>query len=222
MEVGIILLALYFLPTIVALANSHHNAVAIFALNLFLGWTLIGWVLSLVWALAKPPPQTVVIQQDQPLAVAPPPAAPARNPGVPVPMSSKQTAWIVTAVVIAGVLLVGAGMIAKTKRAPLASTNVLEVSGDTRDTPAPIDPSALAPYTKIGFPTTFATWGESGVARIEALRKVAAERAARHKGCDAVEVVEWSGSRSTPPAEVVIWVDCRNKARLYYREMELR
>lgn len=41
---------LYFLPFIIAAARSHKNRLAIFALNLLLGWTLIFWVLSLVWA----------------------------------------------------------------------------------------------------------------------------------------------------------------------------
>jgi hypothetical protein len=40
----------YFLPSIIALARSKRNILSIFLLNLFLGWTLIGWVVSLVWA----------------------------------------------------------------------------------------------------------------------------------------------------------------------------
>ncbi|MCG6540167.1 superinfection immunity protein [Pseudomonas sp. KSR10] len=43
--------ALYFVPTIVASMRNHANAVAITALNLLLGWTLIGWVAALVWSL---------------------------------------------------------------------------------------------------------------------------------------------------------------------------
>lgn len=46
-------LALYFLPGIVASMRSHHNAVAIWVLNLFLGWALIGWVVALIWAFTK-------------------------------------------------------------------------------------------------------------------------------------------------------------------------
>jgi hypothetical protein len=38
----------YFLPTIVG--KEKKNAGAIFVLNLCLGWTLIGWVVALVWA----------------------------------------------------------------------------------------------------------------------------------------------------------------------------
>lgn len=41
---------LYFLPTIIAVNRSHRNTTAIFLLNLFLGWALVGWVLGLVWA----------------------------------------------------------------------------------------------------------------------------------------------------------------------------
>jgi Superinfection immunity protein len=43
---------LYFLPTIVAGARDHANAAAVFVLNLLLGWTFVGWVAALVWALA--------------------------------------------------------------------------------------------------------------------------------------------------------------------------
>jgi hypothetical protein len=46
----ILLLIIYFLPAIVASRRGHHNASAIFVLDLFLGWTLIGWVLALTWA----------------------------------------------------------------------------------------------------------------------------------------------------------------------------
>ena len=47
-----ILLGLYFLPTIIVISRRKRNAVAVGALNFFLGWTLIGWVVALVWALA--------------------------------------------------------------------------------------------------------------------------------------------------------------------------
>jgi len=44
------IIAIYFLPAFVAFGRGHHQAVAIFALNIFGGWTLVGWVISLVWA----------------------------------------------------------------------------------------------------------------------------------------------------------------------------
>lgn len=40
-----------FLPSIIAFARRHHNRIAILVLNVLLGWTLIGWVLALVWSL---------------------------------------------------------------------------------------------------------------------------------------------------------------------------
>lgn len=45
-------LGFYFIPSYVAI--KHPHASAIFALNLLLGWTFLGWVAALVWALAKP------------------------------------------------------------------------------------------------------------------------------------------------------------------------
>ena len=49
----IIILILYFLPTMCASYVKNKNTTSIFILNLFLGWTLIGWVVSLVWAFKK-------------------------------------------------------------------------------------------------------------------------------------------------------------------------
>ena len=43
-------LALYFSPGIVAATRSHPNRMPIFLVNLFLGWTIVGWVGALVWA----------------------------------------------------------------------------------------------------------------------------------------------------------------------------
>ena len=43
----------YFLPTIIALLRGKRNAFAIAMLNLFLGWTFVGWVVALVWSVAN-------------------------------------------------------------------------------------------------------------------------------------------------------------------------
>ena len=42
--------AVYLLPSIIAAFRRHHNTAAILALNVLLGWTVLGWVVSLVWA----------------------------------------------------------------------------------------------------------------------------------------------------------------------------
>lgn len=41
----------YFLPTIIAAIRGKANTLAIFALNLLLGWTFVGWVVAFVWSL---------------------------------------------------------------------------------------------------------------------------------------------------------------------------
>lgn len=53
LRVVVICFALYFIPALVAFGNNHPQTSAIFALNLFLGWTLLGWVIALVWACVK-------------------------------------------------------------------------------------------------------------------------------------------------------------------------
>lgn len=42
-------LPLYFLPTLIALARRKTNKPPIFLLNLFAGWTVLGWIIALVW-----------------------------------------------------------------------------------------------------------------------------------------------------------------------------
>lgn len=49
-----ILTLFYFLPTIVA-ANRGHKVTGILLLNLFFGWTGIGWFAMLLWALLSTP-----------------------------------------------------------------------------------------------------------------------------------------------------------------------
>lgn len=51
--VSVLFVGMYLLPTIVAIFSKHKNTVAVFFLNLLLGWTFIGWVVALVWAAKK-------------------------------------------------------------------------------------------------------------------------------------------------------------------------
>lgn len=55
-------LAFYFAPTILAFSRGKGNAVAILVVNLFFGWSLIGWVVALVWALTQEQ-RPVIVQQ---------------------------------------------------------------------------------------------------------------------------------------------------------------
>jgi len=49
----VLIFAVYFLPTLIAFLRQHRNKLAIFLLNLLLGWTVLGWVVSLVWSVMK-------------------------------------------------------------------------------------------------------------------------------------------------------------------------
>ncbi len=48
-------IGLYFLPAIIAAARQTHNATAILLLNIFLGWTGIGWIVALVLSIFSAP-----------------------------------------------------------------------------------------------------------------------------------------------------------------------
>jgi hypothetical protein len=43
----------YFLPTITAGEKGKENTKAIFFLNLVLGWTVLGWIVAMVWAITN-------------------------------------------------------------------------------------------------------------------------------------------------------------------------
>lgn len=49
----ILAVLLYLFPSIVARYREHHNATAIFLLNLFLGWSILGWIGALVWSATR-------------------------------------------------------------------------------------------------------------------------------------------------------------------------
>ncbi len=75
---GIILLLVvpYFIPTIIAFSRGKSSAAGVFILNFFLGWTLIGWVGALIWALsADNRTQTVIVNNP------PPPPPPPHSQG---------------------------------------------------------------------------------------------------------------------------------------------
>jgi len=68
----LILIVAYFAPTIVAMLRKHADGLAIGALNFLLGWSVVGWIVSLVWSLSDPrgrgTGQTVVVNTTQNLA----------------------------------------------------------------------------------------------------------------------------------------------------------
>jgi hypothetical protein len=48
----VILFVPYWAPTIVAFIRKHPSKGGVLAVNFFFGWTFIGWVLALAWALS--------------------------------------------------------------------------------------------------------------------------------------------------------------------------
>ena len=48
--VVLFLIACYFLPTVVAALRGKIGAGGVFFVNLFLGWTVVGWFVAFIWA----------------------------------------------------------------------------------------------------------------------------------------------------------------------------
>ena len=57
---------LYFLPYLIANKKAHPQTRAIYILNIFAGWTIIAWIIALIWANTEPKPQTFVQQTSLP------------------------------------------------------------------------------------------------------------------------------------------------------------
>lgn len=43
----------YLLPFSIALVRGTRNLAAIFLVNFFLGWSVVGWIISAVWAITE-------------------------------------------------------------------------------------------------------------------------------------------------------------------------
>lgn len=48
--IAMLFTAVYFLPFIVASYKEKQNLFLIFILNFFLGWSVIGWIILIIWA----------------------------------------------------------------------------------------------------------------------------------------------------------------------------
>ena len=89
--------ALYLLPVLIGLARQVPDLGPLVAVNVLLGWTVVGWVAALAMALqsARPAAPPVQVVQNFPLPApyppgpmatagwAGPPGPPPRRPGVP-------------------------------------------------------------------------------------------------------------------------------------------
>lgn len=51
--VAIVVVLLYFLPTLLARIHRKSQFGSIFLVNLFFGWTVIGWLVAVFWASSR-------------------------------------------------------------------------------------------------------------------------------------------------------------------------
>ena len=59
-----VLLPIYFVPSYIAFKKQKLQKTAIVVLNVFLGWTFLGWVVALVWACMEDGTRTAENRQD--------------------------------------------------------------------------------------------------------------------------------------------------------------
>jgi hypothetical protein len=90
-----IVAVLYFAPAIIAHSRNVPNKGSVFVINLFLGWTFIGWVVALAMAARSVPADRQQRKWEpwQPPAQQQPPPSPPSQPPAPYwppPPSQKQ------------------------------------------------------------------------------------------------------------------------------------
>src|SRR6516164_9483881 len=66
-----ILAIVYFIPSIVTSVRNHRQLGAIFRLNIFLGWTFVGWAAALIWAMDRDETKSTDAANRSPTCAAP-------------------------------------------------------------------------------------------------------------------------------------------------------
>ena len=59
----LIIFGAYFLPSINAYSKKKRNKGAVLTLNFFLGWTIIGWIVALIWSTTNDAPTQVIVEK---------------------------------------------------------------------------------------------------------------------------------------------------------------
>lgn len=165
-------MVVYFIPGIVAHMRVHHQENAIVLLNLFLGWTFIGWVAALVWS-------AMAVRVDA--------AGAQPQPTASRPLFPK----LIAALIAIGVVVIGGGYLAYNakKQAEAKDDSISELRSPVEHTApkaeAPVDTVAYLPIdsmvvnlanpggdhvAQIGF--TFELRSESELARVNAVLPV--------------------------------------------------
>lgn len=84
-----------------------------------------------------------------------------------------------------------------------------------------IEEGAVQAYSKKGYPKMYARYGAAYVDRVNQLMPEVAKKAAASPDCGHVMLVELS-DKSQPKGEAIFFVDCKNEARLYISESDLK
>ena len=50
----LIIAGFYYLPAVIAKHRDANNIRVIFGVNFLLGWTVLGWIAALIWAILEP------------------------------------------------------------------------------------------------------------------------------------------------------------------------
>ena len=50
----LLLIVFYFVPAVIAKQRDANNFGVIFGINLLFGWTVLGWIAALIWAIIEP------------------------------------------------------------------------------------------------------------------------------------------------------------------------
>lgn len=69
MLVIVLCIAVYFIPTVIAFMKQRTNKVSILLVNIFFGWSFIGWFIALIWAVNTDPSknsQQIIINNSNP------------------------------------------------------------------------------------------------------------------------------------------------------------
>jgi hypothetical protein len=54
-----LILAFYFLPAIIAAKRETKHEGMIFLINIVFGWTVLGWIAALIWAIVETPEEPI-------------------------------------------------------------------------------------------------------------------------------------------------------------------
>jgi hypothetical protein len=81
-----ILIFLYLLPAWIAWSRKHQNKGPIILIDVFLGWTVIGWIVALIWSVGSTKKDTVVVLPAQPADNALPSS---QTPLLAIPVANK-------------------------------------------------------------------------------------------------------------------------------------